>query len=82
LILGQSGSSKTTILMELICDYFDEGYQVLYNDGMTEIRNVDGLMNFIEDILANDKKILVAIDNAHKEKTYSIFYFIDKLSNF
>lgn len=81
LIVGQSGSSKTTILMELMCDYFDAGYEVLYNYGMTDITNLDGLINFIEDILKKDKKILVAIDNAHKEKTHSIFYFIDKVSN-
>jgi tetratricopeptide (TPR) repeat protein len=81
LIIGASGSSKSTTLMELMCDYFDAGYEVLYNYGVTDIRNADGLVNFIEDILRNDKKILVAIDNAHKEKTYSIFYFIDKVSN-
>ncbi|MGB6533957.1 MAG: hypothetical protein WBF33_38235 [Candidatus Nitrosopolaris sp.] len=81
LIVGQSGISKSTIFMELMCDYFDDGYDVLYNYGMTDIRNVDGLINFVEDILRNDKKILVAIDNAHKEKTYSIFYFVDRLSN-
>ncbi len=81
LIVGQSGSSKTTVLKELMCDYFDAGYEVLYNYGMRDIRNVDGLVNFIEDILRKDKKILVAIDNVHKEKTYSIFYFIDKVSN-
>ncbi|MFZ0510930.1 MAG: hypothetical protein WAM14_04920 [Candidatus Nitrosopolaris sp.] len=81
LIVGQSGISKSTILMELMCDHFDDGYDVLYNYGMTDIRNVDGLINFVEDILRNDKKILVAIDNAHTEKTYSIFYFVDRLSN-
>lgn len=80
LIVGQSGSSKTTILMELMCDYFHAGYEVLYNYGTTDIKNVDGLMNFIEDILRSDKKILVAIDNAHREETYPIFYFVDELS--
>ena len=67
--------------MELTCDYFDAEYEVFYNFGGTEIRNVDGLVNFIEDILKEDKKILVAIDNAHKETKYSIFYVIDKVSN-
>ena len=67
--------------MELMCDYFDAGYEVLYNYGMTDITNLDGLINFIEDMLKKDKKILVAIDNSHKEKTHSIFYFIDKVSN-
>ncbi len=75
------GDYLSATLMELMCDYFDAGYEVLYNYGVTDIRNADGLVNFIEDILRNDQKILVAIDNAHKEKTYSIFYFIDKVSN-
>jgi hypothetical protein len=79
-IVGQPRTSKTTILMELMCDYFDAGYEVLYNYGTTEIRNVDGLVNFVEEILSLDKKILVAIDNVHKKETYSIFYFVDKLS--
>ncbi|MGC1929244.1 MAG: hypothetical protein WA667_09740, partial [Candidatus Nitrosopolaris sp.] len=79
--MGQPGCSKSTILMELMCDYFDAGYEVLCNYGMTGIRNADGLVNFIEDVLKNDNKILVAIDNAHNEKTYSLFYFIDKVSN-
>ncbi|HYV52907.1 MAG TPA: hypothetical protein VE971_06385, partial [Candidatus Eisenbacteria bacterium] len=80
LIVGPSGSSKTTILMELMCDYFDAGYEVLYNYGTMDIKNVDGLVAFIEDILRSDKKILVAIDNAHWVETYPIFYFVHKLS--
>ena len=74
------GSSKTTILMELMCDYSDAGYEVFYNYGTTDIRNADGLVNFVKDILRSDKKILVAIDNAHSKETYPIFYFVDKLS--
>jgi hypothetical protein len=81
MIVGQPGSSKSTILMELMCDYFDAGYEVLFNLGMTDIRNIDGLVNFIDDILKENKKILIAIDNAHNEKTFSIFNFIDKVSN-
>ncbi|MGA9151146.1 MAG: hypothetical protein WBZ36_11260, partial [Candidatus Nitrosopolaris sp.] len=80
MIVGQSGSCKTTTLMELMCDYFDAGYEVLYNYETTDIRDIDGLVKFVEDIVRIDKKILVAIDNAHKEETYSIFYFVDKLS--
>jgi hypothetical protein len=74
------GSSKTTILMELMCDYSDAGYEVFYNYGTADIRNVDGLVNFVKDILRSDKKILVAIDNTHSKETYPIFYFVDKLS--
>jgi tetratricopeptide (TPR) repeat protein len=81
LIVGPSGSSKSTILMELMCDYFDAGYEILYNNGVTDIKNAYGLLNFIENRLRNGKKILVAIDDAHHERTNSIFYVIDKLSN-
>ena len=39
LIVGESGTSKSTILMEVICEYFDRGYTILYNFGETEIKN-------------------------------------------
>src|SRR5215208_8097197 len=39
LIVGESGTSKSTILMEIICEYFDCGYKILYNFGETEIKN-------------------------------------------
>jgi GTPase SAR1 family protein len=81
LIIGQSGSSKSTILMELICDYFDAGYEILYNEGMSELSNPDGLVNFIESRLKMNEKILVAVDDAHNDRTNSIFYVVDKLSN-
>ena len=29
LIVGESGTSKSTILMEIMCDYFDDGYTIL-----------------------------------------------------
>jgi tetratricopeptide (TPR) repeat protein len=80
LIIGQSGSSKSTILMELICDYFDAGYEVLYNQS-SNLKNIDGLVNFIEGRLRKNEKILVAVDDAHNERTNSIFYVLDKLSN-
>ena len=28
LLLGKSGTSKSTLLMEIICDYFNQGYKV------------------------------------------------------
>lgn len=33
LIVGPSGRSKSTILMELTCDYFDTGYEIFHNTG-------------------------------------------------
>ena len=31
LLVGESGTSKSTILMEILTDYFVEGYEILYN---------------------------------------------------
>jgi ABC-type multidrug transport system fused ATPase/permease subunit len=82
LIVGESGTSKSTTLMEIMCDYFDKGFKILYNYGDTEIKNVDRLISLIEAILKDGNKVLVAIDNVHEERTSSIFYVIDKLYNF
>jgi tetratricopeptide (TPR) repeat protein len=82
LIVGPSGSSKSTILMELMCDYFDASYEIFHNKGLSEgVKNTDGLVNFIESRLKLNEKILVAIDDAHSERMNSIFYVLDKLSN-
>jgi primosomal protein N' len=56
LLVGPPGSSKTTILMELMCDYFDAGYEILYNNEVTDIKNAYGLVNFIENRLRKEKK--------------------------
>jgi tetratricopeptide (TPR) repeat protein len=82
LIVGESGTSKTTILMEVICDYFDLGYKILYNFGDQEFKNINDLVNFIEDLLKGGNKVLVAIDNVHSERTAPIFYIMDHFSNY
>ncbi len=68
--------------MELICDYFDYGYEILYNYGSDEIKNGDQLAAFIENISKKGSKVFVAIDNAHDKRTSSIFYVMDKLSGY
>ena len=30
LLVGEMGTSKSTILMEIICEYFDDGFKILY----------------------------------------------------
>ena len=82
LIVGESGTSKSTILMEVICEYFDNGYKILYNFGETEIKNAVELVKFIEGLLKAKNKVLIAIDNVHSERTAAIFYAIDQLSNY
>jgi tetratricopeptide (TPR) repeat protein len=81
LIVGESGTSKTTILKEILCDYFDKEYLILYNWGTDEIKQGDQLVNFIGDILTEGKKILVVVDNAHTERVAAMFYVMDQISN-
>ena len=86
LLLGKSGSAKSTILMELICHYFKEQYIVLYNLRQTKIEDVEGIVKFIEGKLeagkvdGKENKILVAIDNVHNERTATIFSILVRTS--
>jgi tetratricopeptide (TPR) repeat protein len=80
LIVGESGYSKTTILMEIICDYFDKGYRILYSFGDTQVNNGSELIVFIEGLLKAHNKVLVAVDNAHDERTAALFYVMDQLN--
>jgi tetratricopeptide (TPR) repeat protein len=83
MIVGESGTSKSTILMEIVCDYFDNGYEILYNWGTSWIKNGDQLVAFIEDMLQDGyAKLLVAVDNAHDQRTAAIFHVIDQLSTY
>jgi tetratricopeptide (TPR) repeat protein len=82
LIVGESGTSKSTILMEVMCEYFDYGYKILYNFGETEIKNSVELVKFIEGLLKGNNKLLIAVDNVHSERTAAIFYIVDQLSNY
>jgi tetratricopeptide (TPR) repeat protein len=81
IIVGESGTSKSTVLKEIMCDYIDEGYIVLYND-ITEIKNTETLLKFIEELLKKGNKILFAKDDAHDEKSEPVFYAMDQLSRF
>ncbi len=83
LLVGESGYSKTTILMELMCDYFDKEYKVLHNleaiSISDTIRNEKRLFNFLEDMLRKGHKLLVAVDDVHNERTVGIFYVMQKM---
>jgi hypothetical protein len=79
LLVGESGSSKTTILMEILTDYFGDGYEILYNFGGTEIKNGSQLVSFIEKRLEYGDKILVVVDNVHSGRTSAIFYAMDEI---
>jgi hypothetical protein len=79
LLVGESGSSKTTILMEILTDYFGDGYEILYNFDGTEIKNGPQLVSFIEKRLEYGDKILVVVDNVHSGRTSTIFYAMDEI---
>ena len=77
LLIGESGSSKSTILMEILTDFFVDGYEILYNLDGTEIKNGPQLVSFIENRLERGDKILVVVDNVHYERTSAIFFAMD-----
>jgi tetratricopeptide (TPR) repeat protein len=79
LLVGDSGSSKTTILMEILTDYFANGYEILYNFDGAEIKNGPQLVSFIEKRLEYGDKILVVVDNVHSVRTSAIFYAMDEI---
>ena len=68
--------------MEIMSEYFDCGFKILYNFGETEIKNGPKVVEFIEEILKGNNKVLISIDNVHNERTAAIFYIIDRLSNY
>jgi ABC-type oligopeptide transport system ATPase subunit len=80
LIVGESGTSKSTILMEIIYDYYDQGYEILWNRDDASMKEGIPIINFIKDLLKNDgSKVLVAVDNVNDERTSAIFYVMDQI---
>ncbi len=80
LIVAGSGTSKSTILMEIICDYYDNGYEILWNRGDAVINNGNDIIDFIGKLLNDGNRVLVAVDNVHDERRSAIFYAMDQLS--
>ena len=80
LVLGESGTSKSTVLMEIMCDYFRDGYRVLHNLGSTQL--AQAIVQYIEGLVKGKNKLLIAIDNAHDKKMAAVFNVIDQLSFF
>lgn len=82
LLLGELGSSKSTILMEVMCEYFNSGYQILYDLGNSELRNDESLISIIEDLANANNKVLIAVNNVHDKKSSAVFSLMDKLETF
>lgn len=54
--------------MEILTDYFAEGYEILYNLEGAEIKNGLQVARFIEKRVERGDKILVVVDNVHSER--------------
>ena len=82
LLVGKSGTSKSNLLMDIMCHYFKNGYIVFYNFGEEEIKEVYNLENSLRTRLKDGNNILVAVDNVHDKKTATIFSVIESLSSY
>jgi tetratricopeptide (TPR) repeat protein len=82
LLVGQSGTSKSNLLKEIMCHYFRNEFIVFYNFGEEEIKDVHGLVNSLKTKLKDGNKILVAVDNIHDKRTAAIFSIIDNLKSY
>jgi tetratricopeptide (TPR) repeat protein len=79
LILGESGTSKSILLMEMICNYFKEEYSVLYNLGGEQLKNQTAIIDRIKGLSDAKNKILVVVDNVQAQKMSLIFNIINEL---
>jgi tetratricopeptide (TPR) repeat protein len=87
LILGESGTSKTILLMEVLCDYlkkgfFKKGYKILHNLDSTatgEIKNLEYLENTVSLLVKDGNNVLVIVDNVHNKSISAIFSLIQKI---
>ena len=79
LILGESGTSKTTLLKEIICDYFDKNYRVLYNLGDDIVKDANTITEKIKGLAYANNRVLVVIDDVHSHNNHLIFSVIKKL---
>jgi tetratricopeptide (TPR) repeat protein len=82
LLLGKSGTSKSILLMDIICHYFKNDFIVFYNFGEEEIKDVYDLEDSLRTRLKDGNKILVAVDNIHDKKTATIFSVIDSIRSY
>jgi tetratricopeptide (TPR) repeat protein len=84
LILGESGTSKSTLVMEILCDYLKKGYKILHNLDPTasgEIKNLEYLENTLSLLVKDNNNVIVIVDNVHNKSISDIFFLIQKIKN-
>lgn len=82
LLLGEMGVSKSTLLMEIACDYFKEGYTVLLNEDNLKQTKPEDIAEFIRQLIREGKNVLVAIEGMHNMQLGLIYYVIKLLEPF
>jgi tetratricopeptide (TPR) repeat protein len=80
LLLGESGTSKSTILMEILCDYLRQGYKILYNleVGDGKIDNVELVEDTINILVNSGDRVAIVVDNTQRNDVSLIFSIIKK----
>ena len=82
LLLGESGTSKSTLLMEIVCYYLTKGTKFFTVKGMRNQENLIILLSLFESLVRGGNKVLVAVDNVHDKKMASVFHIINLLRSF
>ena len=81
LILGESGTSKTILLNEVICEYFDKGYKILYNTGGDNLKDTNTIIEKIIGLALAGNRVLVVVDNVHTTHVSLIFHVVKNLNS-
>jgi tetratricopeptide (TPR) repeat protein len=82
LILGESGTSKSIVLMEILCDYLKKGYKIFHNLDLgtgAEVKNLENIENTIIELVNNGNNVIVIVDNIHNKTISNIFTLIKKV---
>lgn len=84
LITGESGYSKTTTLYRVICDYFNQGYQIIASikefESEENIKHPQKIVEVIEKLL-KEGKVLVAVDDVQYNRKLRAFQIMYNLVN-
>ncbi|GIU71488.1 MAG: hypothetical protein KatS3mg003_0967 [Candidatus Nitrosocaldaceae archaeon] len=75
-LIGESGTSKTTIFKRVLCEYLDD-HIIIYHDGIHDIDDVKDHLS----LLAEDNKVIIGIDNAHTKQSLMIYKLMEELPN-
>ncbi|HSF51526.1 MAG TPA: tetratricopeptide repeat protein [Nitrososphaeraceae archaeon] len=89
LLLGESGTSKSIILMEILCDYLKLDYKILHNldpvsigNSSGEIKNIQYIENTILKLVEAKKNVIVLVDDVHNKTISDIFSVMKRIRDY